>query len=184
MDDRSRARRSAWDGSPGRDLVVDAALSTAQINIFTGAVLQLNSGGSVGKLVNDGLLIFSGSGTARHDEAISGSGSVIQDGTGTTILGGTNSYSGGTVINLGTLLVDNPQALGTGDVIVNGGVLGADPQPINVLGNYTQNAGGTLQLNIASRATGQFDVLNVAGNASLNGTLRLVNLGYQPQNGR
>jgi len=23
---------------------------------------------------------------------------------------------------------------------------GADPQPINVLGNYTQNAGGTLQL--------------------------------------
>jgi outer membrane autotransporter protein len=164
-------------------LVVDAALSTAQINIFTGAVLQLNSGGSVGKLVNDGLLIFSGSGTARHDEAISGSGSVIQDGTGTTILGGTNSYSGGTVINLGTLLVDNPQALGTGDVIVNGGVLGADPQPINVLGNYTQNAGGTLQLNIASRTTGRFDVLNVAGNASLNGTLRLVNQGYQPQTG-
>ena len=164
-------------------LVVDAALSTAQINIFTGAVLQLNSGGSVGKLVNDGLLIFSGSGTARHDEAISGSGSVIQDGTGTTILGGTNSYIGGTVINLGTLLVDNPQALGTGDVIVNGGVLGADPQPINVLGNYTQNAGGALQLNIASRTTGQFDVLNVAGNASLNGTLRLVNQGYQPQTG-
>ena len=164
-------------------LVVDAALSTAQINIFTGAVLQLNSGGSVGKLVNDGLLIFSGSGTARHDEAISGSGSVIQDGTGTTILGGTNSYSGGTVINLGTLLVDNPQALGTGDVIVNGGVLGADPQPINVLGNYTQNAGGTLQLNIASRTTGHFDVLNVAGSASLNGTLRLVNQGYQPKTG-
>ena len=59
----------------------------------------------------------------------------------------------------------------------------ADPQPINVLGNYTQNAGGTLQLNIAGPASGQFDVLNVAGNAALNGTLRLLNLGYQPQNG-
>jgi hypothetical protein len=76
--------------------------------------------------------------------------------------------SGGTVIDLGTLLVDNAQALGTGDVTVNGGVLAADPQPINVLGNYTQNAGGTLQLNIAGPANGQFDVLNVAGNAALN----------------
>jgi outer membrane autotransporter protein len=91
--------------------------------------------------------------------------------------------SGGTVIDLGTLLVDNAQALGTGDVTVNGGVLTADPQPINVLGNYTQNAGGTLQLNIAGPANGQFDVLNVADNAALNGTLRLLNLGYQPQNG-
>jgi outer membrane autotransporter protein len=94
-----------------------------------------------------------------------------------------NTYSGGTVINQGTLIVDNAQALGTGDVIVNGGVLAADPQPINVLGNYAQNAGGTLQLNIAGRAAGQFDVLNVTGNAALNGTLRLINQGYQPQNG-
>jgi hypothetical protein len=38
------------------------------------------------------------------------------------------------------LLVNNAQALGTGNVIVNGGVLGADPQTINVLGNYRQNA--------------------------------------------
>jgi outer membrane autotransporter protein len=37
--------------------------------------------------------------------------------------------------------------------------------------------------NIAGPANGQFDVLNVAGNAALNGTLRLLNLGYKPQNG-
>ena len=48
--------------------------------------------------------------------------------------------------HLGTLLVNNAQALDIGNVTVNGGVLGADPQPINVLGNYTQNAAGTLQL--------------------------------------
>jgi outer membrane autotransporter protein len=108
---------------------------------------------------------------------------VIQNGPGTTILSGRNTYSGGTIIDLGTLLVNNPQALGTGNVTVNGGILGADPQPINVLGNYTQNSAGTLQLNVAGRAPGQFDVLNVAGNASLNGTLRLLNLGYQPETG-
>ena len=66
---------------------------------------------------------------------------------------------------------------------MNGGVLGADPQPINVSANYSQGPGGTLALSIAGRSSGQFDVLNVTGNATLNGTLRLLNLGYQPQNG-
>jgi fibronectin-binding autotransporter adhesin len=123
---------------------------------------------------------------ATYTGVFSGDGGLaIGDGThaGTVVLAGSNIYSGGTVIELGTLLVDNAQALGTGDVLLNGGVLGADPQPINVLGNYTQNAGGTLQLSIAGRAAGQFDVLNVAGNAALNGTLQLLNLGYHPQGG-
>ena len=164
-------------------LIVEAALTTAQVNISPGAALQLNSGGTVGSLVNNGSLNFSSSDIVTFATVITGPGSVIQNGTGTTILSGRNTYSGGTIIELGTLLVDNAQALGTGNVTVNGGVLGADPQPINVLGNYTQNAGGTLQLNIAGRAPGQFDVLNVAGSAALNGTLRLLNLGYQPQGG-
>jgi outer membrane autotransporter protein len=164
-------------------LAVDTVLTTPLVNITPGATLQLNAGGSVGNLVDDGSLIFAGTGTVTFGSVISGPGNLIQNGPGTTILSGRNTYSGGTIIDLGTLLVNNPQALGTGSVTVNGGVLGADPQPINVLGNYTQNAGGTLQLNIAGRAVGQFDVLNVTGNAALNGTLRLVNEGYQPQLG-
>jgi len=124
--------------------------------------------------------------TATYSSVLSGNGAlVVGDGThaGTVLLKGNNTYTGGTVIDLGTLLVDNARALGTGDVTVNGGVLAADPQPINVLGSYTQNAGGTLQLNIAGRAAGQFDVLNVTGNAALNGSLRLLNQGYQPASG-
>ena len=164
-------------------LAIDAALNTPLVDIATGATLQLNAGGSVGNLVDNGSLIFAGTGTVNFTTVISGPGNVIQDGPGTTILSGKNTYSGGTIIDLGTLLVNNAQALGTGNVTVNGGVLGADPQPINVLGNYTQNACGTLQLNIAGRSAGQFDVLNVNGNAFLNGTLRLVNAGYRPQLG-
>jgi outer membrane autotransporter protein len=164
-------------------LDVGAALTCAQVNISTGATLQLNTGGTVGNLVDNGSVIFTGSDTVNRSGLISGDGNVIQNGPGTTILSGRDTYSGGTLVELGTLLANNEQALGTGNVTVNGGVLGADPQPINVLGNYTQNAGGTLQLNISGRAPGQFEVLNVAGNAMLNGTLRLLNLGYQPQNG-
>ena len=79
--------------------------------------------------------------------------------------------------------MDNAQALGLGDVVVNGGVLRADPQPINVKGNYTQNAGGTLQLQVAGANPGQYDSLNVGGNATLGGTLQLISLGFQPKAG-
>ena len=79
--------------------------------------------------------------------------------------------------------MDNAQALGTGNVTVNGGILAADPQPINVKGNYTQNAGGTLQLNVAGANPGQYDTLNVGGSAALGGTFKLISLGFQPKAG-
>jgi hypothetical protein len=66
-----------------------------------------------------------------------------------------------------------------GNVSVNAGILEADPQPINVKGNYTQNAGGTLLLQVAGAKPGQYDFLNVSGNANLGGTLQLTNLGYK-----
>jgi fibronectin-binding autotransporter adhesin len=72
---------------------------------------------------------------------------------GTVILSGRNTYTGGTILQAGTLLVNNAQALGTGDVSVIGGILAADPQPINVGGNYTQSAAGTLQLSICRSNT-------------------------------
>ena len=68
-------------------------------------------------------------------------------------------------------------------MVVNGGILGADPQPINVKGNYTQNAGGTLQLQVSGADPGQYDTLNAGGNAVLGGTLQLISLGFQPKAG-
>ena len=155
--------------------------------INTGATLQLGNGGTTGSIIgnvtDNGSLIFNRSDNVTFNGIISGSGNLVQNGSGTTILGGANTYSGGTIINNGTLLVNNSQALGLGNVVVNGGVLGADPQPINVKGNYTQNAGGTLQLQVAGANPGQYDTLNVGGNAALGGTLQLISLGFQPKAG-
>jgi outer membrane autotransporter protein len=110
-------------------------------------------------------------------------GMLIKTGTGTLMLTGSNTYSGGTLIDLGTLIVSNAQALGRGSVIVNGGILSADTRPINVLANYIQKAGGTLQLQVAGANPGQYGTLSVGGNAGLGGTLQLISLGFQPKAG-
>lgn len=50
-------------------------------------------------------------------------GSLTKSGTGTLLLGGPSSYSGGTVIQSGNLTTQNGAALGTGPVTLNGGVI-------------------------------------------------------------
>ena len=71
-----------------------------------------------------------------------------------------------------------------GDGQVNGNVTntsgevrpGNSPGRLTVNGNYTQSAGGTLQVEIdGTTAATQFDQLAVTGVASLGGTLAIVN---------
>jgi autotransporter-associated beta strand protein len=155
---------------------------------ISNGALQLGNGGASGSIsgnvTDNGSFIFERSDSRTFGGVISGTGSVSQNGLGTTILSGNNSYTGGTIINAGTLLVNGAKALGLGDVLVNRGTLGADPQPINVNGNYTQSAGGTLQLRLGGSGPGQLDFLNVGGRASLDGTLQLLSVnGFQPKIG-
>jgi fibronectin-binding autotransporter adhesin len=50
-------------------------------------------------------------------------GGVTKNGLGTLTLNAANTYSGGTTLNAGTLVVGNNSALGTGAVALNGGTL-------------------------------------------------------------
>jgi len=155
---------------------------------FNGGTLQF---GSAFNLADTRTITLNGGGgtfdtngfNTSISQGITGSGGLTKTGPGTLTLSGSNSYSGGTVLNAGILVVNNAQALGLGNVTVNGGILKTDPQPINVKGNYSQNAGGTLLLQVAGAGSGQYDFLNVSGNANLGGTLQLTNLGYKPKVG-
>jgi autotransporter-associated beta strand protein len=51
----------------------------------------------------------------------SGSQSLVKQGAGTLVLSAANTYSGGTVVEQGTLVVRNPAALGSGVVEVRSG---------------------------------------------------------------
>jgi YVTN family beta-propeller protein/autotransporter-associated beta strand protein len=153
-----------------------AELLTSGPNFSSGKTIILSNGGGTLASVNGATAIYGGT--------IGGSGPlVIGDGLnqGTIILKGVNTYAGGTILDAGTLAVNSTQALGLGNLVVNGGVLRADPQPINVKGNYTQSAGGTLQLSLGGSAPGQYDLLDVSGAVALNGTLQLLTRnGFQP----
>jgi outer membrane autotransporter protein len=168
----------------------DANLGTGPLSFNGGTLEALAAGGGVTstkaialETLGGRFLADAATTTSTLSGAISGTGSLTKDGPGTLLLSGANTYTGGTVLRAGTLTVKGTQALGLGDVVVNGGILNADPQSINVRGNYVQNTGGTLQLQVAGANPGQYDSLNVGGNASLGGTLQLISLGFQPKTG-
>ena len=81
-------------------------------------ILQVDQGGTNGTLgtgpvVNNATLDFNRADTLTVSGAISGTGSVIDDGTGTLILNGNNAYTGGTTVNNGILQVGNGGPGGT-----------------------------------------------------------------------
>jgi autotransporter-associated beta strand protein len=77
--------------------------------------------------VNGGVAEFAAGATLNFGPQQFGGtpGSVIQEGSGTTIVSGANTYSGGTTLSAGTLGVANNAALGTGTLTVKGGTLEA-----------------------------------------------------------
>ena len=160
--------------------------SSNSVTINPAATLALNLRSTeafANDVTDNGIFAAIASGTNTISGVISGTGVFTKAGPGEVVLAGLNTYSGGTILSDGILTVDSPQALGTGDMIVKAGILRADPQPINVKGNYIQDAAGTLQLNVAGAAPGQYDTLNVGGNAALGGTLQLLSLGFIPKSG-
>ncbi|WP_174525319.1 autotransporter-associated beta strand repeat-containing protein, partial [Hydrogenophaga palleronii] len=138
-------------------------------------------------------LTFGNSTNQSFDGVIGGTGGLVKQGAGTTTLGGTNTYTGDTSVNAGTLAVNGAVA---GNVQVNdtgtlggSGVIGGN---VNLVSGATLSAGnspGTLTVNgdltLGSGSTSVFelgqagvvggtanDLVEVGGNLQLGGRLQ------------
>jgi fibronectin-binding autotransporter adhesin len=150
---------------------------------ISAGTLQLGNGGTsggiVGDVLNNGTLAVNRSDTLTLGGVISGTGAFQQNGTGTTILAGDNTYGGGTTINAGTLQLGNGGGSGSiigsvtdngtfainrGDTYTFGGV-------ISGTGAFAQIGPGTTILTAANSYSGgtviNAGVLAVAADANL-----------------
>ncbi|EAM5407013.1 autotransporter outer membrane beta-barrel domain-containing protein [Salmonella enterica] len=102
----------------GGTLVASNVEALGSGGVTDNATLELNTGGD-------------------FDNNIGGTGSVVKSGDKTLTLSGANSYTGGTTISGGTLVVSNVEALGSGDVTDNATL------EMNTGGDFANNIGGT-----------------------------------------
>ena len=116
----------------GGVIISGGAQTLSGINSYTGGTsitagtLQIGDGRTngaiVGNVADSGTLAFDTFGSSVYGGIISGSGVVVQNGSGIIILTGANTYTGGTSIAAGTLQIGNGTTAGSfvGGVVDNG----------------------------------------------------------------
>ncbi|WP_158934279.1 autotransporter outer membrane beta-barrel domain-containing protein [Burkholderia sp. S171] len=101
---------------------------TGTTNVAAGT-LQIGDGGASGSYAGDitdnGAVVLNRSDASTYAGVVSGTGTLTQSGSGTTILTGNSTYSGGTTIAAGTLQIGNGGASGSivGNVTDNGALV-------------------------------------------------------------
>ena len=163
---------------------------TGGTTIAAGSV-QVGNGGTtgsiVGDVVNNGTLAFNRSGNVTFAGAISGTGSLQQISSGTLMLTGNSSYTGGTTIGAGTLQVGNGGTTGSiaGHVVNNGTLVFSRSDDVSFAGNVTGSGGvqkqgaGSLTLTGANGYSGGTVIATgtLIGSATSFGSGRITNTG-------
>ncbi len=111
--------------------------------------------------------------------SLAGSGYLVMSNTGSLFIGLSNSYSGGTFVSAGTIIITNDSALGAGSglLTMNGGTLQANSsvtnnRPISVAAASTLDlpTNVTMQINGVATGSGTWTKLD-AGTLVLTGTM-------------
>ena len=121
---------SAIAGATSLTVNGSGTLTLANTNTYTGGTLinggnlQLGDGTArngvvAGPITDDGTLTVSNATVQVFTNLISGGGSLLEAGGANLVLNAANSYSDGTFINNGTVVVSNAYALGSGTVTIN-----------------------------------------------------------------
>ncbi len=157
-------------GGSGVASTLGAASASSSNLVFNGGTLRYTGGLSAtnrGATFSSGggtLEVSSGSGNLVMGGTLAGTGGLTKTGTGTLNLGGVNTYSGGTVIKAGTVLLGsfeaNEDGVGTGLVTLDGGTLS--------MTDLQSNNNCSWPLHIPAGSTGR---LNADGRCVITGAL-------------
>ncbi|ECW3430385.1 autotransporter outer membrane beta-barrel domain-containing protein [Salmonella enterica] len=167
-----------WDGETltkegdGTLILSNTANDYGNTNI-NGGTLSANDAAALGSgdvAIAENAKLELGQGTL--DNNVTGGGQIIKSGSGDLIVTGDNTYSGGTTIADGVLIVANVNALGGGDVD-NAGTLKLDAEGEFNLANVTTQSGATTEL--AKGTTLNVDSLTQQADSTLNIDLSKAN---------
>jgi autotransporter-associated beta strand protein len=166
---------NAWDTSTANWTLIS---SGSAVDFISGDLVTFNDTGSASPAVNIDTSILPGSitvNTSTNNYILSGTGSIVGSGTlvksGTSSLTientGTNTFSGGTIIDAGAVYMDNVNALGAGTFTLNGGDLemNANISPSNAI---AVNVASTLGLDAAGSDVFLGGAVSGAGALALN----------------
>ena len=161
--------------------------------VAAGSTLQVGNASTTGSLgtgnvTNNGTLAFKHSDAITVSNVISGTGTLSQQGSGTLILTGANTYSGGTTINPGTVQVGSGSSsgsLGTGTITNNGALVVYRTGTVTIsdvitgFGSLNNKGTGTLTLATSNTYTGitrvQAGVLRLGHSSAMYSSLVQLN---------
>ena len=175
----SSAFGGAISGSGGLVKTGSGSLFLQGTNTFTGGISLLggsligNSNSLRGNILNNGVLVFDQAVAGTHAGAISGTGALTKTGGGDLTLIGTNSYTGGTLINAGSLIGTTSSLQGG---ILNNSALTFDQSADGIFNGFITGSGTLTKLgagNVTFNTANSFTGLTTIGQ----GTLTLANGG-------
>ena len=196
----SRAIALTKSGSGTLDL--SGSNTCSGTTTISGGTLQVGAGGTAGTLGSGGItdnatLAFNRSDTVTVTMAIGGTGGLTQQGSGTLVLSGTDTYSGTTTVSQGNLSVTGSISSSavtvnsgatlsgtgtTGNVSISGG-LSPGTNGVGTLNTHNLSfaSGGSFNVDMTSSG---WDQVNVTGTVSLgNASLNLNNSRTANDNG-
>jgi fibronectin-binding autotransporter adhesin len=151
---------------------------TGATTTISAGTLQVGNGGATGSIgngpvVNNATLVFNLSTNEVISGVVSGSGTLVKEGTGTVTIPATNTYFGSTVVSNGTLRISTMHA-GSGDFTVQDGatlaVANTGSAASALINNLTLGNGGASTMEFVNVADPATRVVTVGGFLTVNGT--------------
>jgi autotransporter-associated beta strand protein len=163
-------------------LILNTSNNYTNGTVINSGTVQLGNNGPAGSLagtiINNSQLVFDHNSTNTMTNTISGTGTLTVNGSGLEILTASNTFSGGTIINAGTLQLNSLTAGGSGPI--------ADNSSVNLLAGgfkFLNAFSGSGIINIVP-AQSSYSVSNVSYDyAQFNGPLNLnatINVPFGP----